>query len=346
MSKEDTTNNGVSADEDTISRLNAGKPPSDRELHLNDIAENAKKARQQEHEELDIPGEIKKALEADPDIVEDTELDEPKDSPKTDEPEKVLVKVNGIEKLVLKSEVDAEGGVVAYQKVRAGDEKMRQAADALKRAEAREKAAAQKELAIAQREQALLGKPNSDSKPSTPDALSVEAKAKAIAAKLYSGDEAEAEAAIKELLGERAQGTTQPAIDPDSVVDRVTTQVQWELERKQAKADFKSKYAVIENNPEYRKYANEMTTHLMNEHPDWGPQQIIMEAGEIAMYKFREEIGKKTVEAEEENRLNKKRATDNVKSADAKVQPKPAPKAKTPAQIIADMQSARSHSSV
>jgi len=350
-SSDHTTKNGVSDDNEltSIDKLNAGKPVSERDSDLNDIAANARKAREKEHSELDIPGEIKTVLEGgDPDLEgkPKSKAEPDKEKPKPKEPaevEMVLVKVNGVEKRVPKADVDAEGGVVAYQKSRSADEKMRQAAEIRKQNELKERELAQRELAISQQSEASLNKDkNPSAKPST-DAPGISAEAKALKDKMYSGDEDQAAEAIDTIL-KRTESSSTPKIDTNAVVSQATAQVQLEIERKQAVADFKSEYSEIDSNPEYRKYADQATLLIRAENPNWTPRQIIMEAGEQARLKFADQIREKSAAAEDEQRLNNKRTTDNVKGADAKVQPKPAEKPLTQSQIIAQMQSGRSHS--
>lgn len=337
----DTTVTGVSEGE--IDQLNAGKPQSPREAMLAEIAKNAKKARAMEEEgAIDVLGERNRIAAGDdePDAGKKTDDPPPEDPPVTEE--KVLVKINGVERLAPKAEVDAEGGIVAYQKARSADEKFRQAAILSKQNEERERALAQRELAISQKEQAL-SKEGKDSvaKPSTPDAPRVSEDAKRIKDKMYSGDEEQTAEAIQAILDASKGNATQ--LDPQKVAAEASVLAAREVERQLAVNEFKTKYKAIEENPEYRKYAGQITLQLFKDHPDWGPRQIIMEAGEQAMLKYGDEIREKAAKTEDDERINRKRATDNVTGADAKVTPKPAPKPKTPSEIVAALQSGRSH---
>jgi len=358
----DTTKTGVSDDNagTTIEKLNAGKPKLERDEDISSIADNARKAREKEREEMDIPGDIKSKLESNE--LEDDEInidgpdekkpdDQKRDEdlaakkptePATEAAETVLVKVNGIEKRVLKADVDAEGGITAYQKARAADEKMRQAADIRRQNEERERILAERELAIAQQEQALLNKDENSSKQPSTDAASISERAQALTEKMYSGDEKIAAQAVQELM-DLQKGNTHE-YDPDAVSDQISERVHREIDRIQAVADFKSEHKEIDSNPEYRKYADQATIHIAKEHQDWTPRQVIMEAGEQARLKFADQLRENDAADEDEARLNNKRATDNVRGADAKVSGKPKQKALTQSQIIEQIRSGRSHS--
>jgi len=346
MSK-DTTNNGVSDDNDqtSIDKLNASKPSSEREDSMSEIAANARKAREVEHSEMDITNDIKNALEGGgPDLEDDGGKPDPDEKPKPVKPdtvEMVLVKINGSERRVPKVDVDEEGGIIAYQKSRSADEKMRQNAAEKKALEERERLIAERELAISTKEQASLSNENINQKPSK-DVSGVSAEARALKDKMYSGNEDVAAEAIQELLDAQRKGSTQ--VDTQTVINQVTAQVQRENDRLQAVRDFKSEYSEIDSNPEYRKYADQATLRIHADNPDWTPRQVIMEAGEQARLKFADQIREMNAADEDNDRLDRKRATDNVKGADAKVQSKPPQKAKTQSQIIEEMKAGRSHS--
>mgnify|MGYP006921593926 CR=1 FL=1 len=369
MADKDTTKPGVSDESQ-----NNDENKTDREETLDSIAENAKKTRMMEEAGVDInnPMEVNLALEKiangeDPDPnaglkdpYEDEEedlstipADEDEELVPVEEPEMITVKINGVEKDVLKSDVDAEGGVRAYQKNRSADEKMRQAAEERKRIEAKEREIAQREINIAQREQAL--NKNTSSEPST-DVPSISEEARLLTEKMYSGDEEQTAEAVQTIL-ERASTSTTPQLDTETIVNQTAAQVQWQNEVNSAKAKFASEFSDIDSNPEYRDYADQATVRIMAENPHWTPTQIITEAGEQARLKFRKELAEKAEadaeskrereEAEEnESRLNNKRATDNVKGTDAKPAKKPVQKARTPSDIVKNMQQNRSHSSI
>lgn len=370
MSKEDTTDNGVSEEAKTAEDYAKEQGPLDRDQDFNDIVQNAKISRQLEAAGVDMknPMEVNLAMEklargedpnpnagkpdpeeeaaalaayegGDPDLEGQDELG--------DKPEMVTVKINGVEKLERKSVVDAEGGIKAYQKLRAAEEKMQEAARKQKDIDERERRLAERELAISQQQGASLKEENT-ARPSH-DAESIAEMAKELTAKMYSGNEEDAQAAIQTIL-ERTQNSSTP-LDSDTIVNQAAAMVQWQNELRQAQNNFKTEFKDIYGNPEYRKYADQATLRIKDEHPEWGPQEILKEAGEQARLKFRDQLResgadpeKDKARAEEEARLAAKRATDNVNRADTRVQSKPEKKPLTPSQIVANMQQNRSHS--
>lgn len=360
MADKDTTKKGVSdgnqvkTTDDLISEQGA----LDRDNDVNDIVANSRIARELEAAGVDMtnPMEVdlaKQKLEkgedpnpnagkVDPGEEEGGDSNLIVDDDDDPAPEMVMVKINGVESEVLKSEVDEEGGVVAYQKNRSADEKMRQAADQRKVNETKEKELAERELAISHKEQASLS--NEDiSDQSSKDAGQPSAEAVALKDKMYSGDENKTAEAIDTIL-ERSKPST--PIDTETVVSQAVAQVQWQNELTQAKVEFQSEYKDIESNPEYRAYADQATLRIKAENPKWGPRQIIMEAGEQARLKFRDEIRESTGKAEEEERLNNKRTTDNVHGNNAKSVKQPVQKAKSPSEIVEGMQANRSHATI
>ena len=357
MANEDTTKKGVSDDNNDkkASDFIEEQGNLDRQDDVNDIVANARKAREMEAAGVDMNNPMEVSLakekmakgedpnpnaekldeeESDPDLDADKDLDK-------SEPEMVMVKINGVERKAPQADIDAEGGVVAYQKARSADEKMRQNADDKKQLDARETRIAQRELAIASQEQAQLKKESEPGKPSK-DAGQPSAEAIALKDKMYSGNEDEAAEAIDTIL-ERSKPST--PVDTETIVNQTAAKVQWQNDVNSAKLHFATEYKDIDSNPEYRGYADQATKRIMAENPNWTPQQVVTEAGEQARLKFRDQLRENVKADEDENRLNNKRTTDNVRGNDATVQKKPEQKAKTQKQIIADMQKNRSHAS-
>jgi hypothetical protein len=355
MAKKDTTKKGVSDDKNDKSASDYIKEQGDldRTNDVNDIVANARTARELEAAGVDMnnPMEVRLAKEKlekgeDPNpnagkIDEEADLDANKELDKS-EPEMVVAKINGVERRVPQADVDAAGGLVAYQKAHSADEKMRQNAAEKKTLDAREAEIAKRELAIASQEQAQLKKEDKTGKPST-DAGQPSAEAIALKDKMYSGNEDQAAEAIDTIL-ERTKSST-PNIDTQAIVEQTAAQVQWQSDLKLAKQKFSTEFSDIDSNPEYRGYADQATVRIMAENPNWTPDQIITEAGEQARLKFRDQLRENAKADEDEERRNNKRTTDNVRGNDATVQKKPEQKPKTQAQIIADMKKNRSHAS-
>lgn len=355
--KKDTTKTGVSdgEKEKSASDYIENQDNLDRENDVSDIVASAKRAREMEAAGVDMnnPMEVNLAkekmdkgedpnpnagkaeeeeIEADPNANEDADKSEP---------EMVMVKVNGVERKVPQADVDAEGGVILYQKARSADEKMRQNATDRKTLDTREAAIAQRELAIAGQEQANLKKENKSGQPSK-DAGQPSAEAIALTDKMYSGNQDKATEAIDTIL-ERSKPST--PVDTETIINQTAARVQWQNDVNSAKQSFATEFKDIDSNPEYRGYADQATKRILAENPNWTPQQVVTEAGEQARLKFRDQLRENVKADEDENRRNNKRTTDNVRGNDAKVQKKPEQKAKTQKQIIADMQKNRSHAS-
>lgn len=358
MAKKDTTKDGVSDgnNDKSASDYIEEQGDLDRTNDVNDIVANAKIAREMEAAGVDMnnPMEVRLAKEKiakgeDPNpnagkVDEeggDTNLDAHEELDKS-EPEMAMVKINGVERKVPQADVDAEGGVIPYQKARSADEKMRQNAEDKKQLDVRETTIAQRELAIASQEQANLKKEKNTDQLSK-DAGQPSAEAIALTGKMYSGNEDEAAEAIDTIL-ERTNSST-PNIDTQAIVDQTAAQVQWQGDLKLAKQMFSTEFSDIDSNPEYRGYADQATKRILAENPTWTPQQIVTEAGEQARLKFRDQLRENAKVDEDETRRSNKRATDNVRGNDATVQKKPAQKAKTQKEIIEGMRENRSHSS-
>jgi len=139
-----------------------------------------------------------------------------------DLPERVKVKVLGLEFEVPRDDVDEAGGLVAYQKLRAADERLRIAAatEASNRAD-RAKLDADR-LALEQ-QRASAGTASTAAPASIPrDDAGNEADADAIVADLYSGDPKRAREAIAKL-----QARPQPnKVDPEEVARRAAELIQ------------------------------------------------------------------------------------------------------------------------
>jgi len=341
MAKKDTTSTGVSdendvTDQDAADNSNLAddkeKTLSGRDEMMNEIVARAKAVRESEE-----PGDQETTTETD-DALDDTDKTD-KDDTEGDE-DLETVKVDGETFHVSKKEVEEAGGISAYQKEKAASNRLREAAMA--------KQQLQQEREQFEREKAAYQAPapESENKPSD-DTDADEDQAQILADKLYSGDEDQAREAIKTILEGRNKIATQADNDkmtPEQIVAQATAQAEWNLERKLANDDFAAEYSDINAKPMLRKLANDETIRLRNEHPDWGPRKIIMQAGENVRESFKEQL---SVGGDEmDKRRNRKRAMDNVSGATGKVAQKPEPKPKTKSEIVAGMNARRSHSTI
>lgn len=216
-----------------------------------------------------------------------------------DEPEMVTVKVNGKERQVEKSKVDAEGGVDVYQKRLAAEEILREAAENRKvvnneitRLREREEAFAERERLFKEKESALskldaqtqqnhdLPDKNGDQHQDLTD------KARAVREAIFSGDEDGADKALLALLETAKTHSTGTDDDLSTLSQRAAEEAVALMESKSDQANLRSAYQQfqkdypdIDTSPRLRDMADRETQIIRDEHPDWGYSQIMKEAG-------------------------------------------------------------------
>ena len=169
----------------------------------------------------------------------------PEDVPDTSLDASPTIKVDGEVIEVTQSEIDEAGGVASLQKEKAAANRLRLAAQEKINNEQTERNLAERERNIAQREADLAAQaqpaaqPNTQKPPVQDADANLEATAKALAEKIYSGEEDQAEEAILAILQRNAaSGQPTTEIDIASVTKQVTAEVSWGLEKKQAQTDF------------------------------------------------------------------------------------------------------------
>lgn len=245
--------------------------------------------------------------------------------PKEPVDEKVEIKVNGVTRSVLKRDVDAKGGVEAYQKVVAADMGLRNLADERKRFE-QEKLEFNTAKALSEKKD----KPE----------VTVNELAKKYRESLFDGDEAGAD----ELLTTIAQSRTldSRAIQNDDGVRRVVTeQVQQELGRQRYEQDlvrgkdmFSEKFPSLADDPRLFAMVDEETLVVEKEHSDWSPTQIIEEAA-VRVKSWRDGITGAPKE-------HPKRRMGMPKSGTGRTRPKATPTPTTPSDYVRMLQEQRS----
>ncbi len=167
--------------------------------------------------------------------------------------EMVTVKVDGVESQVPKADVDAMGGITAYQRDKASENRLAKAAEALaesKRMQAQLAAYIQHQ----QQQAAAVAQP-----PQTPDAF--------IAQRLDAirfGTAEEGAAAMREVMSRQA-------VDPNAVVVQATTSMKYEM----AKAKFASDFNDLHANPVIAKLVRtieqeQVSQFVQNGQVNWG----------------------------------------------------------------------------
>lgn len=256
------------------------------------IYDNYDKSRSGESDEDESKPDDEPAEPNDDDSV--IEEGEPKadSEPVKKDPEMTTVKINGVEKLVEKSKVDNAGGVVAYQKLHAAEQKLLEASENQRILNDQAEQLRKREESLNEREQALSTKKDApDSKPNDPPEIDGDQK-KALAEKvklhreaIYEGEDDLADQLMLDIwtMARDSNATTQNFLDEigDKATQRALEtleQKQFEKERVSAVDRFNTEYEDVASDPKLRALADTRSGELFEEHPDWSPERIILEA--------------------------------------------------------------------
>ncbi len=188
-------------------------------------------------------------------------------------------KVHGVDKLIPMSRVQAQA-----QKLEAAEVSMQNAAQLNRELRQREEWIRQNETALQNRMDTLATQPPPD--PGVDDETLV-TESREIVKTLFSGDEDEAAQKLAHLMKQsRAPAQTAPAID----VTQIATQAAGMAVSQMTEADiqrdattgleqFQTDYPELMADPVLYNIADNMTDVIEQEHPDWKPSQIMLEAG-------------------------------------------------------------------
>ena len=243
----------------------------------------------------------------------------------------VTVVVNGKEKLVAQSRIDAAGGIAAYQKTAAASEMLNQASAELR--SAREQAAQiqERERQLTEREQKIQSERVAE--PSAPDALKQIARDYHEA--VLDGDMDKA----GELLIQMQTTRNATVINKDEIATEAVQRARAEIERDQkesarqrfnaevaeANLEFQERFPDVADDPELSSMANQKTIALQEAHPDWSPKVIIAEAAQSV----RKWITERTAISSSEQKLAIKRSLDNTRGGSVRAVTRPAPAPQT-----------------
>ena len=191
------------------------------------------------------------------------------DSPGSEKPlQTMTVKVDGIEQ-----EMPIDEARAVIQKNLAADKRLNDAV-------LRQQQLQQWEQKLVQREQQFQAKPTVQSADTGGD---LKEQVQTAVDKLYDGDTDEAVEALTGIIEGRNQATP---INTDAIVAQAKEEVlqiqrkdEFEKEVMTARSQFNEQFKELAEVPELMDQADQRTITLMNEHPDWTPTQIIMEAG-------------------------------------------------------------------
>lgn len=278
-------------------------------------------------------------------IVDEPAPDAAKPEPVTDE--EITVKVNGREKQVPKSKVDAAGGVEAYQKNAAASEMLNQASAKHKELQQIEARLAEKARQIEEKERLLHATTQQSAHAGLPDAGALKAMARQYHEAMLDGNLDIAD----DLLLKMNAAQTATAINPEDIATRAVQRARAELtaeqrqqqaarfeaDRQEAVAEFQEKYKDLAVNPDAHSLVDAKTIEVHREHPDWGPKAIIHEAANRvkSMIQNVSGIGRPS------DKLEAKRQMTQIRSGSARTAPKPAPRPQTNSEYVASLRQQR-----
>jgi hypothetical protein len=258
--------------------------------------------------------------------------------------EEVTVKVNGKERKVAKSKVEAAGGVDAYQKNAAASELLNHASAETRRLREMETQliARSQELERRERESA-----KAVTKPEPPDEGARKLMAKQYHEAMLEGDMDKA----GELLIRIQSAPQATDIDPEKIAERAVQRARAELtaeqrktqaerfeqERVEAAQQFEERYADLAEDPDLRAMADSKTLDIYNEHPDWGPKMIIEEASR----QVRDFVGRLTKRTTVEDKMTAKRSLTVIKGGSARSVSRPEPAPQTRSEYVEHLRKQR-----
>ena len=267
-----------------------------------------------------------------------------------DPDEEITVKVNGRERQVARSKVDAAGGIEAYQKNAAASEMLNQASAEARRVREQAEALAIRERDIAEREQRLqqaaASKPAQTTEPpANADALKTMARQYHDA--MLDGDIDKADELLLRINA--AQSAT--AVNPEEIANRAVQRAREELtaeqrreqakrfeaDRQDAVAKFQTKYKDLASNPDAFGMVDAKTVEVHREHPDWSAAAIIDEAA----LRVRNLIKSVATPTTTSTKLDAKRNRTQINGGSARSAPLPGPVPQTKSSYVADLRKAR-----
>lgn len=181
------------------------------------------------------------------------------------------LKVDGAER-----EVPLEKVVATMQKDVAADLRLQQASQRLRDVEAREQELLQMQHRIQQSPQLpQAGAPGADNE-------GLRTRLREALDGLYEGDTDAATEKLAELFAGRQAPTQQPVdLERAAAVaaERVIQQREYQRDLQQGQAQFVDAFPEIVSDPELFNMADNATIRISQEHPDWSPTRVLMEAG-------------------------------------------------------------------
>lgn len=185
------------------------------------------------------------------------------------------LKVDGKEQLV-----PLDTAIAQLQKGGAAEVRLQQAAELRKQLEARATALSAKEAEINARAARLPSAP-----PAAADDKDLDGEVQGVVDSLLTDDPKVAAAKLKGVLVKVRQAAT-PSID-ENTIRQVAVQATKTTLREESHAQslvagltkFQTEYPEIAKDPKLERIADSMTDAIATEHPEWTPEQVMLEAG-------------------------------------------------------------------
>lgn len=282
-----------------------------------------------------------------------------------DEPEArpdalVTVKINGKERQVSQSKVDAAGGLDVYQKRLAAEDKLQEVSLEKKAIEA-QKSKLQREAEefkrwqqqqiqrLAQEKQTLAanagnatGQPQQGIKPDTALKDLVRKHREA----LFDGDDDRADELMVQIQRYGA-GPKPPPINEREIEHRTYQRIQQRLAQEQAhrdlakaQQDFSSQYGDIVGDDRLFQMADQETIRLKNQNPSWSDRQVIMQAGENVR-QWRDQMMGVDSRSVSGDKTQAKRGMSSARAASGRSPSRPQPRPSTPSEYVESLRASR-----
>lgn len=267
-----------------------------------------------------------------PELVTEEQA-EPEEKPDAE----VMIKVNGRERPVLQSKIDAAGGVDAYQKNAAASEILNQAREKERQVEAQVARLQEIERDLIRQQEDLK------QKAVPPDEGAQKKLAEQYHEALLGGDMDQAGELLLQIQAAQKATPVDTAAIANQAVQRARQELdaerkreavaRYNAERDQAVKQFFDEEKDIVKDPELVNMVDAKTVAIMDEHPEWGPAQVMKEAAtrvrNWASQRF------------PVDKLAAKRSQDVVKGGSARATPRPAPKPQTASDYVTSLRRER-----
>ena len=265
--------------------------------------------------------------------------------------DEITVKVNGKERQVPRSKIDAAGGIEAYQKNAAASELLNQASAEARRVKEEAEQLKRRRLELDEREQ-RLSQAAAAKQPAPTELPAANADAQKSLVRQYhdamlDGDIDKAD----ELLIQINAASATTAVNPDDIANRAVQRAKEELtadqRRKKAEEfeanrlaavdEFKTKHKDLASNPDAFGLVDSKTLEVYREHPDWDAKAIIDEAANSV----RKLIQSVATPSTTDEKLEAKRNRTQVNGGSARVVNRPTPKPQSNSDYVAALRKQR-----